>query len=114
MREKLIKLQGEKTITEVAKSLDITRQVLSAIESGTRTPSLELARRIAIYYSSTIEEIFLNLNATKCYLCVKEVRGMRITCVGELAEVSSVEESNKLLEEGWEFCKVFSIQISTL
>ena len=37
-----------------------------------------------------------------------EVRGMRITCVGELAEVSSVEESNKLLEEGWELCKVIS------
>ncbi|QTB24295.1 helix-turn-helix domain-containing protein [Lysinibacillus sphaericus] len=58
MREKLIQLRGEKTITEVAKGLDITRQMLSAIEVGARTPSLELARKIAIYYSTTIEDIF--------------------------------------------------------
>lgn len=58
MREKLIILRGEKTITEVAKDLDITRQMLSAIENGARTPSLELARKIAIYYSTTIENIF--------------------------------------------------------
>ncbi|AVK86025.1 transcriptional regulator [Lysinibacillus sp. B2A1] len=58
MREKLIDLRGGKTVTEVAKDLGITRQMLSAIEGGTRTPSLELARRIANYYSSSIEYIF--------------------------------------------------------
>lgn len=63
MREKLIDLRGKKTVTEVAKGLGITRQMLSAIEGGTRTPSLELARRIANYYSSSIEEIFFE---TKC------------------------------------------------
>lgn len=68
MRDKLIKLSGDKTLTEVAQGLEITRQMLSAIEVGLRTPSLELARKIAIYYSTTIEDIFLNLNATNCYL----------------------------------------------
>lgn len=63
MREKLTKLRGEKTVTEVARDLDITRQMLSAIEGGARTPSLELARKIAIYYSTTIEDIFFE---TKC------------------------------------------------
>ncbi|WP_217581002.1 helix-turn-helix domain-containing protein [Lysinibacillus sp. GbtcB16] len=58
MRDKLIKLRGDKTLTEVAQGLEITRQMLSAIEMGVRTPSLELARKIAIYYSSTIEDIF--------------------------------------------------------
>ncbi|MGE6601485.1 helix-turn-helix transcriptional regulator [Lysinibacillus fusiformis] len=58
MREKLIKLRGDKTLTEVARGLEITRQMLSAIEGGARTPSLELARRIAIYYSTSIEDIF--------------------------------------------------------
>lgn len=60
MREKLIILRGEKTITEVAKDLNITRQMLSAIENSARTPSLELARKIAIYYSTTIEDIFFD------------------------------------------------------
>lgn len=60
MREKLIKLRGDKTLTEVARGLEITRQMLSAIEVSARTPSLELARKIAIYYSTTIEDIFFD------------------------------------------------------
>lgn len=63
MRDKLIKLRGERTVTEVAKDVGITRQMLSAIESGDRTPSLEVANKIATYYSSTIDEIFFE---TKC------------------------------------------------
>jgi len=60
VRHKLIELRGDKTITEVAKELQITRQMLSAIESGIRTPSLDLARKIAKYYGTTIEDIFFN------------------------------------------------------
>lgn len=60
MREHLIELRGDKTITEVAKELEITRQMLSAIENGNRTPSLELAWKIAQFYSTTIEEIFFD------------------------------------------------------
>lgn len=58
MRENLIKLRGKRTVTEVARDLGITRQMLSAIESNIRTPSLEVAKKIAIYYSSSIDEIF--------------------------------------------------------
>ena len=58
MRENLIKLRGKRTVTEVAKDLGITRQMLSAIESDIRTPSLEVAKKIAMYYSSSIDEIF--------------------------------------------------------
>lgn len=60
MREHLIELRGDRTITEVAKELEITRQMLSAIENGIRTPSLELAWKIAQFYSTTIEEIFFD------------------------------------------------------
>lgn len=63
MREKLIELRGTKTVTEVAKELGITRQMMSAIESGLRTPSLQLANKIASYYSTTIENIFFE---TEC------------------------------------------------
>lgn len=58
MRENLIKLRGKRTVTEVARDLGITRQMLSAIESDIRTPSLEVAKKIAMYYSSSIDEIF--------------------------------------------------------
>lgn len=58
MRKNLIKLRGKRTVTEVARDLGITRQMLSAIESDIRTPSLEVAKKIAIYYSSSIDEIF--------------------------------------------------------
>lgn len=61
LREKLIKLRGDRTVTEVAKELGITRQMLSAIESGIRTPSLELANKIANYYLSTIDNIFFEM-----------------------------------------------------
>lgn len=56
----MIIFRGEKTVTAVAKDIGITRQMLSALESGSRTPSLELARKIANYYESTIEEIFFD------------------------------------------------------
>ena len=58
MRRKLIELRGERTLTEVSKKLCITRQMLSAIETGNRTPSLDLAKKIADYYGSTIDDIF--------------------------------------------------------
>lgn len=58
MRVKLIKFRSDRTVTEVAKDRGITRQMLSAIENEIRTPSLELANKIANYYSSTIDNIF--------------------------------------------------------
>lgn len=68
MRQKLIVFRGEKTVTAVAKDIGITRQMLSAIEGGSRTPSLELARKIAKYYESTIEEIFFDSECNEMLL----------------------------------------------
>jgi len=58
-REALIKLRGEKARSDVAFDLKITPQMLGAIERGDRTPSLYLAKKIADYYGTTIDEIFL-------------------------------------------------------
>ena len=58
MRINLIKLRGEKTLTQVAEEIGVTRQMLGAIERGDRTPSLKLAKRIASYYGTIVEEIF--------------------------------------------------------
>ncbi len=57
-RKVLIDLRGDKTRVEVANDLNITPQMLGAIERGDRTPSLNLAKRIAIYYGTTVEVIF--------------------------------------------------------
>lgn len=57
-REKLTELRGEKSKVEIANELGITPQMLGAIERGTRTPSLALAKKIADHYDVAIEEIF--------------------------------------------------------
>ncbi|EAH0749688.1 helix-turn-helix domain-containing protein, partial [Listeria monocytogenes] len=43
MRNRLIELRKSKTRREVSKDLNITPQMLGAIERGDRTPSLKLA-----------------------------------------------------------------------
>ncbi|MFE8697934.1 helix-turn-helix transcriptional regulator [Cytobacillus sp. FJAT-53684] len=61
-RKTLIKLRGDKSRPTVAKDLKITPQMLGAIERGDRTPSLPLAKRIADYYETSVDEIFFNKN----------------------------------------------------
>lgn len=58
----LINLRGEESRQKVAKDLGITPQALGMIERGDRTPSLELAKKIADYYEKTIDEIFFTKN----------------------------------------------------
>lgn len=58
MRETLVKLRGNQSRHTVAKQLEITTQMLGAIERGDRTPSLVLAKKIADFYNVRIEDIF--------------------------------------------------------
>ena len=58
LRQNMIECRGEKTRTEIAQKLGITPQMLGAIERGERTPSLNLAKRIADLYKKSIEFIF--------------------------------------------------------
>ncbi len=59
-REELRKLRGNASLREVADKFGITRQMLGAIESGQRNPSLRLAKIIADYYGVLIEDIFFD------------------------------------------------------
>lgn len=68
-RDKLIRLRGERSRPYVAKKIGITPQMLGAIERGDRNPSLPLAKKIADFYGSTIDEIFFNQNRNE--LCLK-------------------------------------------
>ena len=42
-----------------AKAMKVSRQTISAIETGKYNPSLDLAFEIADYFGKTIEEIFI-------------------------------------------------------
>ncbi|AND25682.1 helix-turn-helix domain-containing protein [Bacillus thuringiensis] len=59
-RIKMIKLRNDQSRIEVAQKLSITPQMLGAIERGDRTPSLELAKKIAELYKTTIDDLFFN------------------------------------------------------
>ncbi len=59
-RDRLRDLRGKRSQAVIAKELGITRQMLGAIETGERTPSLELANKIAVFYGVSIEEVFFN------------------------------------------------------
>lgn len=50
----------EKEITqkELAEEMNVSRQTINAIETGKYNPSLELALKVADYFSTDLEEIF--------------------------------------------------------
>ena len=60
MENNLRVLRAMKRITqeELASNLGVTRQTIHAIENGKYNPSLELAFKIAKYFTTTIEEVF--------------------------------------------------------
>lgn len=62
-RNKLIQLRAGKPQASVAEKLGITRQMLGAIEKGSRTPSLGLAFKIADYYGVPVDDLFRETHA---------------------------------------------------
>ncbi|WP_131100649.1 helix-turn-helix domain-containing protein [Bacillus sp. SYJ] len=66
-RTKMIELRNGQSRIKAAKKLSITPQMLGAIERGDRTPSLELAKKIAEFYKTTIDALFFNQKETKCF-----------------------------------------------
>ena len=61
MENNLRVLRAIKNITQedLASSVGVTRQTILAIENGKYDPSLELAFKIAKYFETSIEGIFL-------------------------------------------------------
>ncbi|NJE76258.1 helix-turn-helix transcriptional regulator [Thermococcus sp. ES12] len=61
MKNRLRELREELGITqeELARALGVTRQTIIAIEKGKYDPSLKLAFKIARFFNTTIEEIFI-------------------------------------------------------
>ena len=44
---------------EFAKALGVSRQTISSLENGRYNPSIQLAFKIARYFGTTIEDIFI-------------------------------------------------------
>ncbi len=61
MKNKVEKLRKEKGLSqdEFAKSICVSRQTVSSIETGKYNPSLELAFIISDFFEKNIEEIFI-------------------------------------------------------
>jgi len=61
LKNKLETFRKEKGITqeELADVLKVTRQTIGSLENGRYNPSILLAHKIARYFNTTIEEIFI-------------------------------------------------------
>jgi putative transcriptional regulator len=62
MRAKLIELrkQAKHTQESLAEVLGVSRQYIGMLESGARTPTLKLAKKIADYFQVDIGDIFFD------------------------------------------------------
>ena len=56
---KIFRAINELTQEDLAKELNVTRQTVISIEKNKYAPSLPLAFKIAKYFDTTIEEIFI-------------------------------------------------------
>ena len=61
MTNRIAQLRKERRISqaELAEALEVTRQTIISLEGGRYNASLLLAHKIARYFDSTIEDIFL-------------------------------------------------------
>ena len=60
-KNRIAQLRKERRITqeELADAVEVTRQTIISLENGRYNASLLLAHKIAKYFGSSIEEIFL-------------------------------------------------------
>ena len=56
--ERLRRLRGNKTVTEVAEACNISPSALSMYENGERTPRDEIKVTLAKFYKRTVQSIF--------------------------------------------------------
>ena len=61
MKNRIEEIRKQKGIRQedFARSMGISRQTISSLETGRYNPSIQLAYKIARYFDLTIEEVFL-------------------------------------------------------
>lgn len=55
------------TQEEFAKEMDVVSDYISMIERGARTPGFLLAKKIADYFNTTVDEIFFDDKSNKTF-----------------------------------------------
>ena len=68
MENRIAALRKERRISqaELAEGVSVTRQTIISLENGRYNASLLLAHKIAKYFGTTIEDIFLFEEETSC------------------------------------------------
>ena len=68
MENRIAALRKERRISqaELAEAVSVTRQTIISLENGRYNASLLLAHKIARYFGTTIEDIFLFEEETSC------------------------------------------------
>ncbi|MBQ8262817.1 MAG: helix-turn-helix transcriptional regulator [Lachnospiraceae bacterium] len=61
MKNRIEEIRKERGIKqeEFAKTMGVSRQTISSLETGKYNPSIFLAHKIAVYFKMTIEEVFI-------------------------------------------------------
>lgn len=61
MKTKIKEMRKEKKITQqdLADALEVTRQTIISLENGKYNASLVLAHKIALYFETNIENVFI-------------------------------------------------------
>ena len=67
MKNRLEEIRKERGIKQeaLAEALGVSRQTIGSLENGRYNPSIQLAFKIARYFSLTIEDIFIYEEETK-------------------------------------------------
>ena len=68
MENRIAALRKERRISqaELAEAVSVTRQTIISLESGRYNASLLLAHKLAKYFGTTIEDIFIFEEDTSC------------------------------------------------
>ena len=64
--QRLILARGEIPRTEVAKAIGVSVSAISMYENGDRVPKDSVKIKLAEYYHTTVQELFLVMNVTIC------------------------------------------------
>jgi len=65
-----LRIKNNLTQYQVARKTGVTKDYISMIERGIRNPSDKMKEKLAKLYNTTVVQIFLAYNRTKC--CIKQ------------------------------------------
>ena len=63
--ERLVELRGNRSRELVADAINVSFSAISMYENGQRIPRDEIKVRLADYYGTTVQDLFLILKVTK-------------------------------------------------